>query len=368
MARDDDPPGMRRSGAFWGSHERLADESQDVRPGAAFIRQPEPESELDARAFELDAEDEPQFLRGQRRVAVRRGPIPKKTVIRLKQAAVLFLLLAAFAVPAAALYRYATGSWRFRIDSSDNIEVMGAQNVSRAQVMEVLGGDLGRNVFFIPLSERRKQLEQIPWVESAAVMRLLPNRLRVKVQERTPVAFLRLRSKIFLIDLNGVLMEVPLRPAPGSHPSEPRTFGAAWLGSPGPRQYSFPVIVGMAENEPLSTRAARMKIYAGLVRDLDSENAPAPEATPKSSASAPGSGAQGAHYSQDLSEVDLSDPEDVKVTVADPSGAVLVHLGTADFLRRYKIYMAHAQEWRQQFNKLDSVDLRYDRQIIVNPE
>ena len=26
------------------------------------------------------------------------------------------------------------------------------------------------------------------------------------------------------------------------------------------------------------------------------------------------------------------------------------------------------QEWRQQFDKLESVDLRYDRQIIVNPD
>jgi hypothetical protein len=30
--------------------------------------------------------------------------------------------------------------------------------------------------------------------------------------------------------------------------------------------------------------------------------------------------------------------------------------------------MAHLQEWRQQFQKLESVDLRYDRQIIVNPD
>jgi len=54
--------------------------------------------------------------------------------------------------------------------------------------------------------------------------------------------------------------------------------------------------------------------------------------------------------------------------LADPAGAVLVHLGGSDFLRRYKIYIAHVQEWRQQFQKLDSVDLRYDRQVIVNPD
>jgi len=77
---------------------------------------------------------------------------------------------------------------------------------------------------------------------------------------------------------------------------------------------------------------------------------------------------EGAHYSQDLSEVDLSDSEDVKAVVADPSGAVLVHVGSSDFLRRYKIYLAHLQEWRQQFQKVESVDLRYERQIIVNPD
>ena len=73
-------------------------------------------------------------------------------------------------------------------------------------------------------------------------------------------------------------------------------------------------------------------------------------------------------YSKDLSEVDLSDPEDVKITVEDAAGALVVHLGASDFLERYRIYIRHIQDWRQQFKKLDSVDLRYDGQIIVNPD
>jgi cell division protein FtsQ len=112
-------------------------------------------------------------------------------------------------------------------------------------------------------------------------------------------------------------------------------------------KYSFPVILGMNPGEPLSTRAPRMKTYSEMVRDLDSS---------------------GARYSQDLSEVDLTDLEDVKVRVNDPAGDVLVHLGSSDYLRRYKIYVTHAQGWHQQFQKLESVDLRYDNQIIVNPD
>ena len=64
----------------------------------------------------------------------------------------------------------------------------------------------------------------------------------------------------------------------------------------------------------------------------------------------------------------LSDPDDVRATVTDPQGAVLVHLGSPNFVERFKVYVAHVQEWRAQFHKLQSVDLRYEHQVIVNPE
>jgi cell division protein FtsQ len=280
----------------------------------------------DSRLVDLEADQESPFLRGQKRVNVRRGSLPKKTANRLKWVALAAFVLAIVGVAGATLYGYGKHSWRFRVDSSDLIEISGAQHVTHAQIMEVMGGDIGRNIFFIPLAQRKLQLEQIPWVESASVMRFVPNRLSVEIHERTPVAFARIGSRIYLMDPGGTLMEL----APG-----------------GKKKYSFPVIAGMNAGEPLSTRAARMKIYNELVRQLDFG---------------------GAHYSQELSEVDLDDPENVKVVVADPNGDVLVHLGSTNYLQRYKTYVTHAQQWRQQFDKLESVDLRYDGQIIVNPD
>jgi cell division protein FtsQ len=280
----------------------------------------------DSRLVDLEAEQESPFLRGQKRVSVRRGTLPKKTANRLKWVALALLVLVILGAAAFALYDYGEHSWRFRIDSSDQIEVEGATHVPHAQIMDVMGADIGRNIFFVPLALRKQQLEQIPWVESASVMRFVPNRLRIEIHERTPVAFARIGSHISLIDAGGTLMEL----APG-----------------GKHKYSFPVIAGMNAGEPLSTRAARMKNYNALVRDLD---------------------ASGARYSQELSEVDISDPEDVKVIAADSKGDVLVHLGSGSYLQRYKTYVTHVQQWRQQFDKLESVDLRYDGQIIVNPD
>ncbi len=58
----------------------------------------------------------------------------------------------------------------------------------------------------------------------------------------------------------------------------------------------------------------------------------------------------------------------LRVLTNDPDGEVLVHLGSGNYLQRFKIYVAHLREWREQFAKLESVDLRYDRRIIVNPD
>src|ERR1035441_6602526 len=68
----------------------------------------------------------------------------------------------------------------FRIAGTDNIEATGVTEVSRAELLAVFGEDIGRNIFFVPLAERRRQLEEIPWVEKATVMRLLPGQIRIR--------------------------------------------------------------------------------------------------------------------------------------------------------------------------------------------
>ncbi|HET8667290.1 MAG TPA: FtsQ-type POTRA domain-containing protein, partial [Terriglobales bacterium] len=128
-----------------------------------------------ARMADMEPEQESPFLRAQKRVSVRRGPLPKKAANRLKIAIVAAGVLVVIVVIGAGLQHYALKSWRFRIDSSDQVQVSGNYNVGRAQVLEVFGGDISRNVFAVPLDERKRQLEQIPWVESATLMRYLPN-------------------------------------------------------------------------------------------------------------------------------------------------------------------------------------------------
>jgi cell division protein FtsQ len=188
----------------------------------------------DARLLDLDAEKESPFLRAQKRVPARRSPLPRKTAAKILWALLAVVIAFFFVIGANAFYHYGQRSWRFRLDSSDDIEMAGLNNVARSQVIEVMGSDIGRNIFFIPLDERQKQLQQIPWVESASVMRFAPNRIKIQIKERSPVAFAQIGSKIMLADAGGVLMDLSSK-----------------------TKYSFPVILGMSVSQPLSTRSAQ---------------------------------------------------------------------------------------------------------------
>jgi cell division protein FtsQ len=87
-----------------------------------------------------------------------------------------------------------------------------------------------------------------------------------------------------------------------------------------------------------------MAVYQRLMSDLDST---------------------GQHFSEQISEIDLTDPEDARVLMPEQGADILAHFGEDRFLERYQRYKAHIGEWRQQYPHLAAVDLRYDQQVVL---
>lgn len=264
----------------------------------------------------------------RRRVPVRKGILPEWIKTRWGRiAAIVIVLTALTAVIATVLAtrNFLLHDPRFRINSSDSIQTMGNSQLTRNELLSVFGSDIGRNIFYVPLAQRRAELEQIPWVEHATVMRILPNQLRVAVRERTPVAFARIGDQIKLVDAEGVLLDM-----------SPAMMAA--------RHFSFPVVTGISPGDPLSMRAARMGLYVNFMKALNSD---------------------GQHLSSNVSEVNLSDPEDVRVTIPVKSTDLLLHFGDTDFLARYRVFESHLSEWEQQYPQLAAVDLRYNGEVVL---
>ena len=274
-------------------------------------------------------EDAEAYLRARRRISPRKAgrlrTLARTRFGRILLGSALLVLLGGLGIGCWAVRSFLQHDPRFRIDSSSAIEATGITELSRADLVGVFGSDIGRNVFFVPLARREAALEAQPWVRHATVMRLLPNTLRVTIEERAPVAFVRIGRQIELVDKDGVLLNMP-----------PATLAA--------RHYSFPVIVGLDPNSPPQARADRMRLFQSFVAALDSG---------------------GAKVSSQLSEVDLSDLDDVRAVVPAQGTDILLHFGNSDFLERYRSYTEHLPEWRQQYPNLSAVDLRYDRQVVL---
>lgn len=250
---------------------------------------------------------------------------PTGTLGRILLGTGILLVLSAVGTSTYLLKSFLSSDSRFRIAGTGNIQATGLTEVSRAEMLPIFGEDIGRNIFFIPLRERRKQLEEIPWVESATVMRLLPDQIRVQVVERKPVAFVRHGQQIGLVDANGVLLAMP----------------AALMAQ---RHYSFPVVTGIDAKDSDAARRLRMGVYTRLLGELDSN---------------------GQKISEQISEIDLTNAEDARVLMPEQGTDILAHFGEDHFLERYQRYKVHINEWRQQYPKLEAVDLRYEQQAVL---
>lgn len=290
--------------------------------------------EPEAYPPEALAEEEPRYLRRQKPMEIRRKRFGRRSWSQFRR---WLVFVPATILGAVVLYltvHFFLFSPKVILARPDQIIVQGNHYVSRTAVLEKFLADRNHSVLRVPLDERRHAIADIPWVEQATVERLLPNRIRVELTERTPVAFLRLGSDLALVDAYGVVLERPL--------------GA---------EFHFPVVAGITEAMPREQREQRTQLYTQFLREIEVARAGAADR---------------------VSEVDLSDLKDLRATLtvmgtlargrAGDQEAVLVHFGENDFGTKFRLLAENFSQWRATTGRVDSIDLRFARQVVVNPE
>jgi cell division protein FtsQ len=224
---------------------------------------------------------------------------------------------------------------------SDQIQISATRYVTPKSVREIFLADRDHSVLRIPLDERRRQIESLPWVEEATVRRALPNIVEVDISERTPIAFLRDGKQMELIDVHGVILPRPLK-----------------------GDFHFPVIAGMDANMPIEDRELRMKMFASFTLAAEQARTGAME---------------------QVSEVDLTEAKDLRATISGLQGGsalngtpdnqweasdtpILVHFGDSDFENKFFTVLNDIGEWRAKAGRVESVDLRFNGEAVVNPD
>lgn len=86
------------------------------------------------------------------------------------------------------------------------ITAKGVDQTNNEDILTAVGPVIGSSILHFDQDRARAQVEQLGWVRSAAVSRLLPNTVHVSVRERAPAAVWQLSGALHLIDETGAVI------------------------------------------------------------------------------------------------------------------------------------------------------------------
>jgi cell division protein FtsQ len=85
------------------------------------------------------------------------------------------------------------------------VEVSGRP--SPGEIRSVSGIRPGTNLLSLDTEEVSQRLETHRWIQHATVVKRLPNRILIKVRERTPVAVVEIQGDLYYIDREGTILD-----------------------------------------------------------------------------------------------------------------------------------------------------------------
>jgi cell division protein FtsQ len=274
----------------------------------------------DHREFETES----SYRRRQKAVAVSRRRLGSKVHQAARWAAKVFASLLPLVCVGALIAWYVLRSPRFDLSGPDSVILTGNHFVSQADISNAIGAGAEPNLLRLSLDDARREVESIPWVQSASLRRVLPNHLQVDVTERKPVAYVNTGDGLKLVDKEGVLLE---KPADVS--------------------FDFSVVTGIDRSMSAADRKARLALFDRFEQELKSQ-------------------VDGAGWL--VSEVDLSDDGDLKALLVQGRETILVHFGNRDFGERFGTFLTLLPQIQTATAAVDSVDLRYRGQVVVSPK
>jgi cell division protein FtsQ len=233
--------------------------------------------------------------------------------------AVLIVLGVSTAMAAYKVRQFVSSDPQFNLsrERKDAITVQGLRYASRWKVQRVFAGDYDRSIYLIPLAERQRRLLAIDWIEEATVSRVWPDRIVVRIHERQPVAFVNLRRGVRLIDAHGILLDPPVQ-----------------------AQFSFPVLSGIGDSDTEREGAEHVATFLQVEQDLG-------------------------YLAKEISEIDTSDPENIRIITQKDSRALTLLMGEGGYARRYQNFIKHYPEIVKRSPQARIFDLRLEDRITV---
>jgi cell division septal protein FtsQ len=235
-------------------------------------------------------------------------------------------LLLSINLAIAAVLFWAGAQTLMRLKQSDEflltrIEIIGGERASVETIRQALSPYLGKNVLDLRLADVDRLAKHDPWVLRTSVKRVLPDRLRLTIEERSPTALAVIGGVVHVIDSRGYVL------------------GPSGAGMPD----DLPLLTGLdrlSEDELVEALRLGVRLLIDLHR-----------ASPV--------------FARNVSELDLARPERVAVRTVEPGPALL--LDPQNAARNLHAYLDLRDEIEHLAGPASYVDLRWRDRISVKP-
>jgi cell division septal protein FtsQ len=202
--------------------------------------------------------------------------------------------------------------------------------VPEAWVRQALAPLRGRNLVQLPLAEATARVQRNPWIAAVEITKELPGRLRVKIAERRPVAMMLAGSDLVYADSAGRAI------APVSTPAElaaARKSGLLVVSFPGETHHS-------SGTNSISSIGSALQVAAELGRVQP-------------------------NWAAKLAQIEVLGEEDFRLRTDALPFPILVTGG--EVAPKIQRLVALLPELARRYPRIEAVDLRFSRRIVVQP-
>ena len=195
----------------------------------------------------------------------------------------------------------------------EEIEISGLKKVERETVERIVkAGIAGKGVWVADLEEIKHKIGQIGYVRDVSVSRVLPQKIRVIVDERVPVGLVRVDGKTFRIDRDAKLLDT----VPSKTRDDSNFLMIGWN----------PDVSDKAE----ASNKARLDLYLKLKEEW-----------------------KRFELAQRVAAVNLKSLRDVEAIISDSGETVRLSLGNKEFGSRLKTGIKHAAGNGKRISRID---------------
>lgn len=209
-----------------------------------------------------------------------------------------------------------------------HLDITGVQNADKAALEALVRRSLPANLLQVDPGQIREIVESEPWIKSATVRRVLPDRLVVALEERQAAAIATIDGEFYVVDADGSVLD---------------RYSARHKLIDGPIVKG---LINVARENAREDNQARMRAYLAVITDFR---------------------AAAEDYLSYISEIDVENPR--KVALIPTDEPIPVFVGNQGFLRRYQTFKNNRnlyEELKRQYGTIEYVDVTFEDKIIFH--